>query len=87
MNSESAKKFFIEIFSGTGGLSAAVRANGITVYEFDIKKHGRDGDGLNKNVNRKLVQHMTSGDCLGVFFDFRAGHFHQPADMAEVHRP
>ena len=75
MKGGSATKFFIEIFSGTGVLSAAVRVDGMTVYEFDIKKHGRDGDVLNKKVNRILVQHITSGDCLGVWFGCQCGTF------------
>ena len=30
-------KFFLEIFSGTGGLAGAVKAAGVIIYAFDVK--------------------------------------------------
>ncbi len=76
-------KFFIEIFSGTGGLSGAVKAGGVLIYTFDIKKC-KKGNILNKDTYRTIRGLIKSKNCLGVWFGMPCGTFSTARDHVKT---
>ena len=57
--------FFVELFSGCGAFSAALRKRGYKVYSFDILQ-GPDGDLTRPSVRRRVYALLRSGMCLGL---------------------
>ena len=57
--------FFIELFSGSGRLSAALRKSGISTKEFDLL-HGPSGDILKIEVLHHLRKLILDPKCLGI---------------------
>ena len=72
---EETQPFFLEIFSGSGRLSAAVRDRGIKCIEIDITKQGNFMDVLDKKVFAKLKAYIDNPNCRGVWFGFPCGTF------------
>ena len=70
-----SEPFFVEVFSGTGRLAAAVRSQGVVAYEFDLTEQGGRKDLLKKNVLSELRSLIESPYCLGVWFGFPCGTF------------
>ena len=67
--------FFVEVFSGSGRLSAAVRRHGIKVYEIDITQQGGRQDVHKKDIFAKLLAWINHPLCLGMWFGFPCGTF------------
>ena len=65
-------KFFLEICSGSAGLSKALRRFGISSKQFDTK-NGPSGDLLKLEVLQYIRRLIQSGQCLGVWFALPCG--------------
>ena len=78
--------FFIEVFSGSGRLAAAIRINGHTAYEFDItKKGGR----ITYSTRRPFTSSLRSSNtrtAKACGSDFPAGRSHPRDVTTEAHR-
>ena len=55
--------FFIEVFSGSGRLAAAIRINGHTAFEFDINKKGGEKNILDKKTLHELLALIKHPNC------------------------
>jgi len=61
------RPFFVEVFSGSGHLAAAVRRQGVDCFEFDLNEKGGRKDLLKKNVLQELKDLITNPNCVGVW--------------------
>ena len=67
--------FFIEMFSGSGRLAEALRARGITAYEFDLNQKGGRKNLLDAKVLREVKDLLEDPNCIGIWFGFPCGTF------------
>ncbi len=67
--------YFLEIFSGSGRLAAAVRMHGVTAYEIDLCKQGGSLNLLRKSVMKQVKELIDDPRCIGVWFGFPCGTF------------
>ena len=72
---EPGQKFFVEIFSGSGHLSAAIRSKGVTAYEVDITEKGGNLNVLKADVYHIICEWIRDPNCVGVWFGFPCGTF------------
>ena len=75
VSEEQNKPFFLEVFSGSGHLSKALRVEGLVVYEIDITDQGGHNNVLKKQVFAKLLALINHPMCQGVWFGFPCGTF------------
>ena len=68
-------QFFVEVFSGSGRLSAALRLKGLQVFEFDLTEQGGRRNLLHANVLHELKALIAHPLCKGVWFGYPYGTF------------
>ena len=71
------KQYFLDLFSGVGGVARALRRLGFSVYEYDIA-NGQQFDLTNKKVLFKLLSAIRSGKVLGVMIAMLCTSFSVP---------
>ena len=79
------KQYFLDLFSGVGGVARALRRLGFSVYEYDIA-NGQQFDLTNKKVLFKLLSAIRSGKVLGVMIAMPCTSFSVARDRTAIIR-